>query len=120
MFLPLPFMATQLLFSIYDTKASTFSPPFSFPTVAEATRYLLTLIGAEGSPLHKHASDFTLYEIGTFDDQLGAVSDKVVKNPITSCLDALIAYNVQMKQFSSALHSSTESIKVESSNESIN
>lgn len=59
--------------SVYDEKAQFFSPPMCFKTVAEGTRVFLDECRNSNSVLSQHPEDFSLYEIGSFDDSNGEI-----------------------------------------------
>lgn len=61
------------IFTVFDQKASAFLQPFFSPTVGTAIRAFSDTINDPNSMLSKHPADFTLFEIGGFDDQSGVV-----------------------------------------------
>lgn len=65
-------MATLLkAFSILDTKADIFSPPFFFPTTGQAVRAFKDLSNDGQSSVSRHPADYRLFQVGTFDDARG-------------------------------------------------
>lgn len=56
------------LFSIYDSKAEAFIQPFFSPATGSAIRSFETAANDAGSDFHKYGADYTLFEIGTFDE----------------------------------------------------
>ncbi len=64
----------QKLFSIYDSKAGAFLPHWPAPNVAVAVRLFQEGCLIESSPYFKHPGDYTLTEIGTFDQELGLLA----------------------------------------------
>lgn len=65
-------------FSIYDSKAQTFNPPIFATTKGEAIRSLMDEVNNPSSMLSRHAADFGLYEIGSFDTETGMFGDSKV------------------------------------------
>lgn len=64
------------VFSIFDTAAAAFLPPFVVPTVGVVVRQLRDL--PETQPTHpfvRHAEQYTLFELGAFDDSTGRFED---------------------------------------------
>ncbi|AXH78155.1 MAG: nonstructural protein [Microviridae sp.] len=59
------------VFSIMDVKAQVYSNPFFMPHTGMATRAFADLVNDGQSNVSKHPGDFTLYQIGTFDDVTG-------------------------------------------------
>lgn len=55
-------------FSVYDTKAKAFRPPFFVSHTGEALRLFEDLVNDSNSVVAKHPSDYILYEIGGFND----------------------------------------------------
>lgn len=63
------------IFSIFDSKAKVFGVPFFMPSVGMAIRAFGDLVNERGSLVNKHPEDFTLFEIGKYDDNLGLVEE---------------------------------------------
>lgn len=61
-------------FSVYDTKADAYLPPFFCPTSGVAIRNFATAANEEGHAFNSHAGDFALMELGEFDDATGMLS----------------------------------------------
>lgn len=59
------------LFSIYDSKAAAYMNPFIQPTVPAAMRSFGVVCSDPNSEFHKHAEDYTLFELGDWDETLG-------------------------------------------------
>lgn len=60
-------------FAIYDSKADCYLDDFTSPTIASALRSFTEAANTEGNQFNKHAGDFTLFHIGTFDPDLGLI-----------------------------------------------
>lgn len=58
-------------YSVYDTKALNYSPPFYAPTNGAATRMIADAAADPNNNLGRHPADFVLFRVGTFDDQVG-------------------------------------------------
>lgn len=72
------------LFAIFDSKAECYLPPFLIKTKGEALRSLGELVADPQHNFSKYAEDFTLFHLGTWDDQtckysLLQASESVVK-----------------------------------------
>lgn len=68
------------LFTLFDSKSETYTPPQLHKTKAEAIRSFAGAVNApQGGIIASHPSDFTLFEIGTWDDENGTltVTDKI-------------------------------------------
>lgn len=63
----------QILFSIYDSKAECYLPPFSYPAVGQGIRMFTDLAADREHPIGRHKSDYRLCRVGEFDDGSGEV-----------------------------------------------
>ena len=61
----------QKIFPVYDSKAGAFASPFFMPTLGMATRAFSDECNNPTSSLNKHSEDYTLFELGEFDDASG-------------------------------------------------
>lgn len=59
------------VFAVYDDKAGAYMTPFFMPSVGEAVRAFSDAVVNPESAFHRHADDFTLYELGEYDQALG-------------------------------------------------
>lgn len=62
------------IFSVFDDKAQAFLQPFFMKTGAEALRAFGQAVSEEGHSFCKHASDYTLFGIGVFDQETGKIA----------------------------------------------
>lgn len=60
-------------FSVYDSKAAGFLTPFFLPNVGMAIREFSNCANDAGHAFCQNSADFTLYHIGTFDIDKGAL-----------------------------------------------
>lgn len=58
-------------FSVYDSKANAFLPPFFFPTKAMATRVFADCCNDKEHQFGRHPADYTLFHLGHFDTDSG-------------------------------------------------
>lgn len=63
----------QVVCSVFDEKVGGFLPPQVFVTAAVAVRSFAYSANLETSDFHRFAADYTLFEIGTWDDQVGEI-----------------------------------------------
>ena len=56
------------IFSIYDTKAEAYLPPFFVHQEALALRAFSDAVNTEGHQFNMHPGDYTLFNIGAWDD----------------------------------------------------
>lgn len=61
----------MMLYSVHDRKAEAFSIVMCFPARGSAMRHFQDQVNDPQSNLNKHAEDYTLYEIGVWDESVG-------------------------------------------------
>ena len=61
------------IFSVYDAKAEAYIQPMFFHSRGQAIRAFTDTANDPSSQLCRHAGDFTLFELGDFDDSTGIV-----------------------------------------------
>lgn len=59
------------MFSVQDSKAGRFFPPYPAPNAGVGLRDFQDALRNSNSPMAKHPEDYALFEVGTWDDQLG-------------------------------------------------
>lgn len=64
----------MVLCSIYDVKARCYSKPTPMLTEGEAIRAFTDICNDESSIYFKHAEDFILFHVASFDEQTGDVT----------------------------------------------
>ena len=69
--------------TIQDSVASAFLPPFFLPNVKMAERAFLDCIDDPNHNFHKHPHHYTLYHLGTWDDNSGEMD--ILSTPIFVC-----------------------------------
>ena len=60
---------TYYTFSIYDTKAQYYHLPYNLKNEAVAIRQFGDMVNDKETTINKHPEDYTLFKIGTWDDQ---------------------------------------------------
>lgn len=69
------------IFAIYDSKSELFEHPFYDNTLGSAMRRFMDLIADKNSYISQHPGDFTLFELGTFDNCSGRF--EALKTPVS-------------------------------------
>lgn len=64
------------IYAIYDTQAKAHLQPFFAATDGIAIRSVQAALDDKNSNFAKYPQDFTLYNLGSFDDQTGIISAK--------------------------------------------
>ncbi len=67
------------VYSVRDVVAEAYLPPFCMQTNGQALRTFSDLTGDPEHQFGKHAGDYTLFELGEFDDNTGFF--KMLDNP---------------------------------------
>lgn len=73
-----------LAFTVHDSKADAFLRPYFADTVGLAVRAITEAVNDPSHDFHKHAEDFTMYEIGYFDPIKGVIVPRE-KGPVVVC-----------------------------------
>lgn len=60
------------MFCVFDSKVQAFTTPFFQRATAEAIRSFQDEVNKPGSQIGKYAGDYTLFELGAWDDQTAA------------------------------------------------
>lgn len=76
------------MFTIRDSKAEIYSPPFYKKTHGEAERDFRELTRDPKSMVSKYPMDFDLFHVGEFDDSTGKIDSLVTPKHIMKALDA--------------------------------
>ncbi|QXP08418.1 MAG: nonstructural protein [Arizlama microvirus] len=61
------------LFTVYDSKTESYLRPFSLTTKGEALRGFQETVNDPQSQICKYPADFTLFELGEWDDQSASI-----------------------------------------------
>lgn len=61
------------IFAIWDDKAKAYIPPFFMPQVGLAVRAFKDCVNQDGHAFAKHPADYTLFSVGTWDDNTGVL-----------------------------------------------
>lgn len=70
-------MSNLFMYSVYDSAAKAFLPPFTFPTKDMAVREFRACANDDAHAFCKYASDYTLFEVGEFNPETGVITETV-------------------------------------------
>ena len=70
----------QIVFTVYDVKAKLHLQPFFMRSIPEAVRAFGDLANDEGHQFGKHPEDYTLVQIGDYDETSGLIDP--LKEPV--------------------------------------
>lgn len=77
------------LFTVFDSKAEIFLPPFFVPTLGIAKRAFIDCINSPDHQFGKHPSDYTLFQLGNFNDADGMMEEPYTKKSIGNGVEFL-------------------------------
>lgn len=69
-------MAKFYVYAVFDSKVKTFAQPFLMRTRGEALRGWSEVANDKNTSISKHAEDYSLMELGEYDDQTGTYENK--------------------------------------------
>ena len=61
------------LYTVYDSKSESFTPPMANRTRGEAIRGFTDEVNNPNSMLNKHPEDYTLFELAEWDNSTGQI-----------------------------------------------
>jgi hypothetical protein len=79
------------VFTIYDQKTEAYKQPFFMTTKGEAIRGLLEVLDNPQHAFSKYPADFTIFELGEYDDSNG----KMLPLPAPISHGSLLEYKAQ-------------------------
>lgn len=77
------------IFTVYDSKAQSYLPPFYMQSTGQAMRTFEDECNNKESLFNKHPSDFTLFEIGSFDDQTALIEIYEAKTSLATAIECI-------------------------------
>lgn len=75
------------LFTVYDTKAEAYLPPFNFNTIGQALRAFADMCNTPEHGFCRHPEDYTLFKLGTFDDQKALFDLETNPQPLGTAIE---------------------------------
>lgn len=81
-------MAKLRMFSVYDSKVQAYMNPWIARTVAEAQRSWVQACNDGQSMMSKHPADYTLFQVGEFDEETGEILPLKAHASISTGLEA--------------------------------
>ena len=68
-------MAKHIIVAVRDRQLNAYMRPFTAQTRGQAIRSFRDEVNRQGSELNTHPEDYELYQLGTFDEETGVISD---------------------------------------------
>lgn len=75
------------LFSVYDSKALAYMPPFNMGSRGAAIRAFEDTCDDPNHQFSRHPEDFTLFELATFDDADGTFNILSTPHPLAKAIE---------------------------------
>lgn len=75
------------IYSVYDSKAEAYMAPWYARTKGEAIRSFEQAVINPETQLNKHPADYTLFELGEFDEYTGTLTANIAKTALVNALD---------------------------------
>lgn len=75
------------IFSVFDSKVSAYLPPLCMRTTPEAIRGFSAAVADQSHQFSKHAEDYTLFEVGSWDDQTAAIDLLPTPHPVAKAIE---------------------------------
>lgn len=72
------------IFTVFDEKALAYLPPFVLPETGQAIRSFADCVNSSDHMFGKHPEDYTLFQIGVYDDKSGVISELDTRSVIGS------------------------------------
>jgi hypothetical protein len=83
------------VFTVHDAKAEAYLPPFYMRSNGEAIRAFADSITQRDHAFHKHPEDFTLFEVGTYDDVKCKFDIMSTPQPLGKALDFMQTKDIE-------------------------
>ncbi len=75
------------IFTVYDSKAEAYLQPFFAQATGAGIRSFSEAANSQDHQFHKHAADYTLFEIGEWDEIHGAMESHHAKTNLGTALE---------------------------------
>lgn len=77
------------IFSVYDTKSEAYLQPFFMSTSGQAIRAITDCANDPNHQFGRHPADYTLFDLGQFDDNHATWDLKETPVALVKCLELL-------------------------------
>lgn len=83
------------MFTVFDSKAEAYLPPFYMQSTGQALRSFEDTCNDETHAFHKHPADYTLFELGVWDDENCQFSLHDANVNLGNAIEHVAALNVE-------------------------
>lgn len=84
----------KLIFTVYDEKSEAYLQPFFLDTIGQAQRAVTDCVNDSNHQFGRHPSDYTLFQLGEYDDSTGKIT-----SPVPKSLGCLVEFKTQTEMF---------------------
>lgn len=77
------------IFTVYDSKIGAYLPPIYLQSTGHAMRQFEDSVNEEGHAFNKHPADYTIFELGSFDDSNSQFTLLDAKVPLATAVECL-------------------------------
>jgi len=78
---------TLMMYAVYDHKAKAYGQPKLDYNTATCLRWFSDLVNKDGHPWQAHPEDYTLFQLGEYDDQSGMILPLTTPTPIGKAVE---------------------------------
>lgn len=89
---------TLKIFAVYDSKVEAYLQPFFMRSRGEALRAFGEACNDPQTGFYKHPADYTLFELGSFDEEKGQITTLTVKMALGTALEYKKQMEIDPKQ----------------------
>lgn len=75
------------IFTVYDSKTEAYLPPFFTQTKGAAIRMFEDTCNDQEHQFYRHSEDFTLFQLGSYDDQIASFDLYETPSPIGKAIE---------------------------------
>lgn len=79
----------EKMFTVFDSKVEAYMTPFFSQTMPSALRAFSDTVQNTEHPFHKHAEDYTLFELGIWNDTNGSFEIHKTPIPVAKAIEVL-------------------------------
>lgn len=72
------------IFSLFDSKAEYYMPPFFERNANTAVRAVEAAMATDNHPIYKNAEDYSLFHVGSWDQETGRITSEGPRH-VTDC-----------------------------------
>ncbi len=86
------------VYSIYNTASGSYMRPFTAHADGEASRLFSDLVADEKHPVGMHPEDYSLYRLGSFNDQNGALTIEGAPECLCTAMELVALHRANDKE----------------------